>query len=50
MRSVGLKVLKNKLNEYVRLVSASGQTVELACYGERLLAAARAMRFGVVML
>ena len=28
----------------------SGQTVELACYDERLLAAARAMRFGVVVL
>lgn len=34
----------------MEFLRASGQTVELACYDERLLAAARAMRFGVVML
>jgi len=34
----------------MEFLRASGQTVELACYDERLLAAARAMRFGVVRL
>ena len=34
----------------MEFLRASGQTVELACYDERLLAAARAMRFGVVVL
>jgi hypothetical protein len=34
----------------IEFLRASGQTVELACYDERLLAAARAMRFGVVVL
>jgi hypothetical protein len=34
----------------MEFLRTSGQTVELACYDERLLAAARAMRFGVVVL
>jgi predicted nucleic acid-binding protein len=34
----------------MEFLRTSGQTVELACYDERLLAAARAMRFGVVGL
>lgn len=34
----------------MEFLRASGQTVELACYDERLLAAAHAMRFGVVRL
>jgi predicted nucleic acid-binding protein len=34
----------------MEFLRTSGQTVELACYDERLLAAARAMQFGVLML
>jgi hypothetical protein len=58
MRSVGLKTLKNKLSEYVRLAaagettrsisrrssfSARGQAVELATYDNRMLLAAQGL-------
>ena len=43
MRSVGLKVLKNKLSEYVRL-AASGETV-LVTDRDRVVAAAIEQNF-----
>jgi prevent-host-death family protein len=59
MRMVGLKILKNKPSEYVRL-AAAGETVlvtdrsrvvaELASYDNQLLAAARALGITIASL
>jgi len=65
MKAVGVKVLKNKLSEYVRLAASGetvlvtdrdrvvaelGPTIELASYDERLIVAARVLGIPIAPL
>jgi antitoxin (DNA-binding transcriptional repressor) of toxin-antitoxin stability system len=50
MRKVGLKILKNKLSEYVRLAAAGETVLVTASYDGRPLAAAQALGISIAAL